>query len=112
MYHILSSSKNVRLSLFSAILPPALVALVTENLGILVTITGAYAGAGIQYVIPATLVLLARRRLTGLERETQLPLDNPHAAAWVAHKGLVVGILVWSGVAVGLVTANFILKAL
>ena len=86
-------------------------ALVTENLGILVTITGAYAGAGIQYVIPATLVLLARRRLTGLAKATQLPLDNPHAA-WVSHPGFVVAILVWSAVAVGLVTSNFILKAL
>ena len=33
------------------------------------TITGAFAGAGIQYVIPATLVWLARRRLGQLEAE-------------------------------------------
>lgn len=33
------------------------------------TITGAFAGAGIQYVIPATLVWLARRRLAQLEGE-------------------------------------------
>ena len=33
------------------------------------TITGAFAGAGIQYVIPATLVWLARRRLAHLEGE-------------------------------------------
>ena len=31
------------------------------------TITGAFAGAGIQYVIPATLVWLSRRRLAQLE---------------------------------------------
>ena len=33
------------------------------------TITGAFAGAGIQYVIPATLVWLSRRRLAQLEGE-------------------------------------------
>ena len=36
------------------------------------TITGAFAGAGIQYVIPATLVWLARRRLAQLEGEVVL----------------------------------------
>ena len=38
-----------------AVLPPALVALATDDLGILVTVTGAYAGAGIQYIIPVCL---------------------------------------------------------
>ena len=33
------------------------------------TITGAFAGAGIQYVIPATLVWLARKKLAQLEGE-------------------------------------------
>ncbi|KAL1123105.1 hypothetical protein AAG570_002193 [Ranatra chinensis] len=42
------------------IMPPILVALTTENIEILVGITGSYAGVGIQYVIPASLVLLAR----------------------------------------------------
>ena len=37
--------------LIIAIIPPALVGLVTENLGILVTITGAFAGAGIQVIL-------------------------------------------------------------
>ena len=37
--------------LIIAIIPPALVGLVTENLGILVTITGAFAGAGIQVML-------------------------------------------------------------
>ena len=36
------------------------------------TITGAFAGAGIQYVIPATLVWLARKKLAQLEGEVTL----------------------------------------
>ena len=36
------------------------------------TITGAFAGAGIQYVIPATLVWLARKKLAQLEGEVIL----------------------------------------
>ena len=36
------------------------------------TITGSFAGAGIQYVIPATLVWLARRKLGQLEGEVML----------------------------------------
>ena len=38
------------------------------------TITGAFAGAGIQYVIPATLVWLARRKLAQLEGEVRLAI--------------------------------------
>ena len=39
-------------------------------------ISGAYAGAGIQYVIPATLVLLARRRLNALQAATNNTIQN------------------------------------
>jgi len=93
-----------------ATVPPALVALGTEDLGILVTITGAYAGAGIQYVIPCCLVFLARRRLNQLETELNMSLHNPLASAFT-HSGFVVMVLAWSILAVGLVTANFIIQA-
>merc|ERR1739844_117318 len=60
-----------------ATVPPTLVALGTENLGILVTITGAYAGAGIQYVIPCCVVFLARKKLNKLEHNLNTRFDNP-----------------------------------
>lgn len=44
-----------------AIVPPALIAITTHNLGSLVSFTGTYAGSAIQYLIPAFLVLSARR---------------------------------------------------
>eukprot|EP00092_Neocalanus_flemingeri_P053476 GFUD01062850.1.p1 GENE.GFUD01062850.1~~GFUD01062850.1.p1 ORF type:complete len:361 (-),score=61.51 GFUD01062850.1:24-1106(-) len=93
-----------------AIVIPALVALGTEDLGILVTITGAYAGAGIQYVIPCCLVFLARKRLNKLETDLNMTLHNPLASAF-KHSGFVILVLSWSVLAVGLVTANFIIKA-
>jgi len=93
-----------------ATIPPALVALGTENLGILVTITGAYAGAGIQYVIPCCLVFLARRRLNKLEKSLDTSLENPLASVF-KHSGFVFLVLAWSAMAVGLVTSNFIIKA-
>ena len=93
-----------------AVLPPALVALATENLGFLVSITGAYAGAGIQYFIPCSLVYLARRKLNHFRKEFNLELRNP-LESYFRHSGFIVMIVVWSGAAVGLVTANFILKA-
>ncbi|CAD1469859.1 unnamed protein product, partial [Heterotrigona itama] len=52
-----------------AILPPYMIAMSTKDLSILVGITGSYAGAGIQYLIPTFLVYYARQktnRLIGL----------------------------------------------
>lgn len=45
----------------AAVLPPILIAFATENLEFLVAVTGSYAGVGIQYVVPATLVYYARK---------------------------------------------------
>lgn len=44
-----------------AVVPPAIIAFTTFNLTSLVSFTGTYSGTVIQYLIPAILVLLARR---------------------------------------------------
>ena len=44
-----------------ALLPPMALAFVTNSLEFLVGITGSYAGAGIQYVVPALLVYNGRK---------------------------------------------------
>lgn len=44
-----------------AIVPPIVVALLTHNVQYLVEFTGSFAGAAIQYIIPATFVWSARR---------------------------------------------------
>ena len=44
-----------------ALLPPMALAFATNSLEFLVGITGSYAGAGIQYVVPALLVYNGRK---------------------------------------------------
>jgi len=44
-----------------ALIPPTCVAMATHSLEFLVGVTGSYAGAGIQYVVPAALVFYARQ---------------------------------------------------
>lgn len=53
-------TRNVLFPLL-ALLPPIGVALATHSLEFLVGITGSYAGAGIQYIVPAALVYYARQ---------------------------------------------------
>merc|ERR1719367_457375 len=43
-----------------ALVPPTAIAMATHSLEFLVGITGSYAGAGIQYIVPAALVYQAR----------------------------------------------------
>eukprot|EP00094_Tigriopus_californicus_P012837 TCALIF_12412-PA protein Name:"Similar to TMEM104 Transmembrane protein 104 (Gallus gallus)" AED:0.11 eAED:0.11 QI:0/0.75/0.66/0.88/0.75/0.66/9/182/563 len=45
-----------------ALIPPFAVALATNSLEFLVGVTGSYAGAGIQYVVPAFLVYMSRKQ--------------------------------------------------
>ncbi|KAF0687750.1 Aste57867_20534 [Aphanomyces stellatus] len=67
-----------------AVGPPLLVAVFTDDVGMLVGITGAYAGLGIQWVIPAAFVYALRARLAHVQ--TQLKLQgapkNPYASAF------------------------------
>jgi hypothetical protein len=46
-----------------AIVPPLIVAFFTEDVSMLVGITGAYAGLGIQWIVPTSLVYYLRQRL-------------------------------------------------
>ena len=52
-----------------ALLPPAAIALLTTDVTLLVSVTGSFAGVGIQYVAPALLVVGARAYLS---RQLQL----------------------------------------
>ncbi|XP_005093838.1 transmembrane protein 104 [Aplysia californica] len=85
-----------------ALIPPVAVAMGTNEVEFLVGITGSYAGAGIQYIIPATLVYLARRDILAIGHNYQ------HKSPF-AHKGWVFLIIGWAIVCVGFVTANHII---
>jgi hypothetical protein len=90
-----------------AILPPTAVAMTTTDLSILVGITGTYAGAGVQYIIPAFLVGAARKcskRALGFS-SSECKFASPFKGnGWLGF------ILVWSVTCVILVTVNLIEK--
>lgn len=88
-----------------AIIPPFIVAIITNKVDALVGITGSYAGAGIQYFIPALLVLMARRELGELEESGNQQL---HRSPF-SHKAWVYIVLIWAGLCVIFVTANHII---
>ncbi|KAF7656405.1 hypothetical protein LDENG_00041730 [Lucifuga dentata] len=87
------------------LVPPIVVAFCTHNLESLVGITGAYAGTGIQYIIPACLVYYGRRHL-----EPVLGRDavNKHRSPF-RHACWVWFILIWAAFCLMFVTANIIL---
>ncbi|OQS05530.1 hypothetical protein THRCLA_02345 [Thraustotheca clavata] len=74
----LFQSQNVSIFAIAAVLPPVLVAMCTENVGMLVGLTGAYAGLGIQWVIPACLVYSVRQRIKKVEDQMGIVSKNPH----------------------------------
>ncbi|GFO04325.1 transmembrane protein 104-like [Plakobranchus ocellatus] len=82
-----------------ALLPPIAVALGTNQVEVLVGITGSYAGAGIQYVIPAALVWLARKDFVAIVGGYQ------HRSPF-AHKGWIILTFAWTCIAVAFVTVN------
>lgn len=86
-----------------ALIPPVCIALGTDQVEFLVGITGSYAGAGIQYVIPAMLVYCARKQTYLLNGE------NMHTSPF---KGTlwVVFVCVWAALCIILVTVNHIIS--
>ncbi|XP_037091660.1 transmembrane protein 104-like [Pollicipes pollicipes] len=85
-----------------ALLPPSIVALVFQDLQMLVGVTGSYAGSGIQYVVPALLVLYSRRTTLTL---IGMGVRNKHSSVF-QHTGWIVFVLLWAAVCVVFVTVN------
>ncbi|OAD51991.1 hypothetical protein WN48_03543 [Eufriesea mexicana] len=86
------------------ILPPYMIALSTKDLSILVGITGSYAGAGIQYLIPTFLVYYARQETN---RIIGLGVVNKFASPFSSNCWLIF-VIVWSIACMILVSVNFI----
>ncbi|XP_011494382.1 PREDICTED: transmembrane protein 104 homolog [Ceratosolen solmsi marchali] len=91
-----------------AVLPPYLIAMSTKNLTVLVSITGSYAGAGIQYLIPTFLVYNARKQTAQVFTQE---VTNKFASPFASHYWLIF-IFLWSIVCVSLVSINLIDKHL
>jgi len=87
-----------------ALIPPTCVAMVTNSLEFLVGITGSYAGAGIQYVVPALLVYYARKEASealgiGVKNHHKSPFESRY---WVLF------VLLWAATCIIFVTWNHI----
>jgi hypothetical protein len=89
-----------------ALIPPVVVAIATNQVDFLVGITGSYAGTGIQYVIPACLVLLARRQIPDIK--ARVGGDASIHQSPFRHRLWVYLVLVWSVLCVVFVTVNHI----
>ncbi|XP_012061431.1 PREDICTED: transmembrane protein 104 homolog [Atta cephalotes] len=87
-----------------AIIPPYLIAIITKDLSILVGITGSYAGAGIQYLIPTFLVYYARQKTNKI---IGLGVMNKFASPFSGRCWLVF-VVVWAVTCMILVSVNFI----
>ncbi|XP_020899381.1 transmembrane protein 104 [Exaiptasia diaphana] len=86
------------------IIPPIGIAFATQNLEMLVGITGSYAGAGVQYVIPTTLVYCARKEI----RSLITTYNNKHRSIFRQRSWLFF-VLVWTVICVCFVSANHII---
>ncbi|XP_072029333.1 LOW QUALITY PROTEIN: transmembrane protein 104-like [Amphiura filiformis] len=89
-----------------AIVPPVIVAFATTNVDELVGITGSYAGAVIQYIIPASMVYYGRRETKKLFGERW---GNKHRSPF-HHKAWCIFVMLWAVVCVGFVTADHIIS--
>ncbi|XP_008944559.1 PREDICTED: transmembrane protein 104, partial [Merops nubicus] len=88
------------------LIPPVLVAFCTHDLESLVGITGAYAGSGIQYLVPAFLAYCSRK-------DTQLVFGsgavNKHLSPF-RHTFWILFVLLWGFSCFVFVTANIVLS--
>ncbi|XP_055340503.1 transmembrane protein 104-like [Paramacrobiotus metropolitanus] len=89
------------------LIPPICIALLTDEVQILVGITGSYAGCGIQYVIPAMMVYCSRKMVLRLIPDTagtKLPYRSPfHHFFWI------VLINMWAFASIVVITVNHII---
>ena len=85
------------------ITPPVIVAFFTDNVELLVSVTGSYAGASIQYFVPVGLVFFARRYLQN--HEVLSGLENRYTSPF-RHTAWLIAVLVWAIMAVIFVTIN------
>jgi hypothetical protein len=90
-----------------ALIPPVGVAFATNSLEFLVGITGSYAGAGIQYVVPACLVYFGRKTT---RQAIGVGVVNHHGS-WFKSTYWVIFVQCWALACVVLVTWNHIASA-
>lgn len=85
------------------VIPPIAIAYFTYDVGMLVSITGSYAGAIIQYIIPVALVYCGRRHIQNTVGEYKNSFRSPFKSNfWIYF------IVIWYLTCFGFVTVNMI----
>lgn len=90
-----------------ALVPPVGVAFATNSLEFLVGITGSYAGAGIQYIVPAFLAYYSRKKT---QTAIGIGVVNQHSS-WFRSTLWIVFVQAWAIGCIALVTWNHIATA-
>jgi len=91
-----------------ALVPPTMVAMATHSLEFLVGLTGSYAGAGIQYIVPAALVYYARQEAGAA---LGVGVRNHHKSPF-KHWMWVIFVQMWAITCIVFVTWNHISNAI
>lgn len=108
VYRGSSDSKNTQTyNLYFALLtllPPFGIALLTENVSLVVGMTGAYAGIAIQWIIPSVLVYQLRKKLVEMGYS---PKENPFRSSF-CHNGWILFTLILSIIVMCLVTISML----
>jgi amino acid permease len=99
-------SKFKPLMAVAASIPPLVVALLTQRVDLLVTITGSFAGVGIQYVLPTLFVMFGRKMLVHHGIDDRF---NPYKSP-ISHRWLLWGVLLWSALSFVMSIYNMVLK--
>lgn len=89
-----------------ALIPAFAIACGTQNVQILVSITGAFPGIGVQYVIPATLVFAGKHMVSN---RLKLGYKNKHRSPF-SYTAFLIVIIVWTVVCVGVIIADDVIK--
>lgn len=85
------------------VIPPVLIAMTTENMETLVGVTGSYAGVIIQYIIPASLILVGRKSIPEALSNQPLQYKSPfQSAVWPFL------VMLWAFITVILVTFDIV----
>ena len=89
----------------AALIPPLSIAYATQQTDLLVGITGAFPGVGVQYVIPLTLAFMAQRTLKEQYRVYRNKYKSP-----LSHYIVFIVVLIWSIISVIAILVEMVIK--
>ena len=89
-----------------AVGPPLVIAFGTTNVQLLVSVTGAYFGVFVQYIIPATLAFAAKYIIT---KRMGLNYRNKHKTPF-SHVGFLILVFIWTAASLVVIISEDVVK--